>query len=97
MDVNSVPPIVHEVLRSPGRPLDSKTRDFMETRFGYDFSNVRVHTDDKAMKSTQLVDAKAYTLGNKIVFGVGQYSPKTAGGRFLLAHELTHVVQQDLL
>ncbi|MGD8405173.1 MAG: DUF4157 domain-containing protein [Anaerolineales bacterium] len=92
--VSEVPPIVHEVLRSPGRPLDGKTRAFMEPRFGHDFSGVRVHTDVKAAKSTQAVNALAYTVGQDVVFGAGQYDPRKSTGQRLLAHELTHVVQQ---
>jgi hypothetical protein len=88
------PPIVHEVLRSPGSPLDTQTRSFMEPRFGHDFSRVRVHTDAKAAESALAVSAAAYTVGADVVFGAGTYAPATAGGRRLLAHELTHVVQQ---
>jgi hypothetical protein len=89
-----VPPIVHEVLHSSGQPLDASTRSFMETRFGRNFSNVRVHTDDKAAKSAQAVNAHAYTVGRDIVFGSGKFAPQTNEGRRLVAHELTHVVQQ---
>jgi len=91
----AVPPIVHEVLRSPGQPLDSGTRDFMEPRFGHDFSQVRIHTDKRAAESAYRVNALAYTVGREIVFGTGQYQPNTSVGRRLLAHEMTHVVQQD--
>jgi hypothetical protein len=90
------PPIVHEVLGSPGQPLDQATRAFMEPRFGHDFSQVRVHTDARAVESTGGVNALAYTVGQDVVFGPGQYAPKTSEGRRLLAHELTHVVQQSL-
>jgi hypothetical protein len=141
-----VPPIVHEVLRSPGQPLDAETRAFFEPPFGHDFSQVRVHTDtqpahqtgsklsrpsepseqeaeqvarsiqsvapaqpkgphydfsevrihadDHAAASAQAVHALAYTVGRDVVFGAGQYAPHTTEGRRLLAHELTHVVQQ---
>jgi hypothetical protein len=89
-----VPPIVHEVLSSPGQPLDPKTRSLMEPRFGHDFSQVRVHSDAKASESAQAVNALAYTVGQNVVFGAGQYTPSTAKGSHLLAHELTHVVQQ---
>jgi hypothetical protein len=89
------PPIVHDVLRSPGHPLDKSTRDFMEPRFGQDFSNVRVHTDTRAAESAQAVDAKAYTVGNNVVFGPGEFAPGTHEGQKLLGHELTHVVQQS--
>jgi hypothetical protein len=143
------PPIVHEVLRSPGEPLDATTRAFMEPRFGHDFggvrtsasrisqsdftvapandplereadqtaenalrtqfsspsarstqwpradfSRVRIHTDARAADSTSAVNAKAYTVGQDIVFGSGRYTPDTDVGRKLLAHELAHVMQQ---
>jgi hypothetical protein len=90
----SVPPIVGEVLRSPGRPLDSDTRAFFEPRFGLDFSGLRVHTDERAARSAEEIDALAYTLGNQLVFGRGQYRPDTSEGRRMLAHELAHTVQQ---
>jgi hypothetical protein len=92
--VHDVPPIVHEVLRSPGQPLGAATRAFMEPRFGQDFSAVRVHTDAQAAESTQAVNALAYTVGTQLVFGRGQYAPETSKGRQTLAHELTHVIQQ---
>lgn len=88
------PPIVHEVLRSPGQPLDSATRAFMEPRFGFDFSGVRIHTDDNASESTKAVNARAFTVGRNIVFGRNQYAPVTHSGRELLAHELAHTLQQ---
>jgi hypothetical protein len=141
----AVPPIVHEVLRSPGRPLDAATRSFMESRFShdfsqmrphaapqaaglaigpaddsyeqeadrvadsimqskpsqeasanpqYDFSHVRVHDGARAAESARAMRASAYTVGNNIVFGEGQYSPGVTAGQRLLAHELTHVAQQ---
>ncbi len=89
-----IPPVVHEVLRSPGQPLDRGTRAFMEPRFGYNFSQVRLHTGAKAAESARAVNALAYTVGHQIVFGNSQYAPETAKGRELLAHELTHTVQQ---
>ncbi len=89
------PPIVHEVLRFPGQPLDPATRAFMEPHFGHDFSRVKVHTDAKAAESARAVNALAYTVGRDVVFGGGQYIPGTTLGRKLLAHELTHVVQQS--
>lgn len=89
-----VPPIVHEVLNSPGQPLDLNTRAFMESRFGHDFSQVRVHTDTKAAESAWAVNALAYTVGRDVVFGTGQYAPHSTEGRRLVAHELTHVIQQ---
>lgn len=88
------PPIVHEVLNSPGQPLDAQTRSYFEPRFGHDFSKVRVHTDATAAESTQAVNAIAYTVGRDIVFDAGRYRPETKEGSTLLAHELTHVAQQ---
>jgi len=139
----TVQPIVRDVLRSPGQPLDADTRTFMEPRFGhdfsqvqidrttplmtktdltisqpgdqgeqeadrmaeqvmrgskhaqsYDFSQVRIHTDTQAAESARAINAVAYTVGRHIVFGSGQYAPGTTAGQRLLAHELTHVVQQ---
>ncbi|MEK6321046.1 MAG: DUF4157 domain-containing protein [Acidobacteriota bacterium] len=90
-----MPTIVPEVLRAPGQPLDAATRAFMEPRFGHDFSHVRVHTDARAMESARTVNALAYTVGNNIVFGGGQYAPGATSGSRLLAHELTHVLQQE--
>jgi peptidoglycan hydrolase-like protein with peptidoglycan-binding domain len=88
------PSIVHEVLRSPGQPLEAATRSFMEPRFGHDFSGTRVHADPAAAESARAVDALAYTVGHDVVLGHGQYAPQTTAGQRLLAHELTHVVQQ---
>jgi hypothetical protein len=90
----AVPPIVHEVLRSPGQPLDEQTRAFMEPRFDHDFSRVRVHTDARAAESARTVGALAYTVGSHVVFGAGAYAPGTHRGRVVLAHELAHVFQQ---
>jgi hypothetical protein len=92
--VPGVPPIVHQVLGSSGQPLDAGTRAFMEPRFGHDFSQVRIHTEDQAQRSAKAVDALAYTVGSHVVFGSGQYSPDSRNGRKLLAHELTHTIQQ---
>jgi Domain of unknown function (DUF4157) len=93
-DSEGVPPIVHEVLRSPGEPLDAETRAFMEPRFGHDFSRVRIHADGRAAESAGMVNAKAYTVGREIVFAAGQFQPGTRTGQHLLTHELTHVAQQ---
>jgi len=89
-----VPPVVHQVLKSPGRSLDDRTRTFMESRFGRDFSRVRVHIDARAAESARAVNALAYTVGRDVIFGAGRYAPNTRTGERLLAHELTHVVQQ---
>ena len=94
-EISEVPPIVHEVLRSPGQPMDAATRDFMESSFRYNFSKVKVHTNSKAAQSAQAINALAYTVGRNIVFAPGQYVPTTPSGKLLLAHELTHVTQQD--
>jgi hypothetical protein len=88
------PDIVHQTLLSDGAPLDAATRDFMEPRFGFDFSRVRVHTDPRASASADAIQAFAYTVGRDVVFRSGTYQPGTHTGRRLLAHELTHVVQQ---
>ena len=145
---HQAPPIVHEALRSPGQPLDGKTRAFMEPRIGHDFSRiqvyppaslsgsagltlgrpndrleknaeamaerithlpasladesydlsrVRVHTDARAAESARSIHANAYTVGRDIVFNQGQYAPHSGRGAQLLAHELTHVVQQEAM
>lgn len=92
--VDTAPPIVHDVLRSPGKPLDGATRSFMEPRFGRDLGDVRIHTGAQAATSARAVHARAYTVGRDVVFAAGRYQPETEGGRWLLAHELAHVVQQ---
>jgi hypothetical protein len=88
------PPIVDDVLRSPARSLDPQTRAFMEPRFGHDFSRVRIHADPGASHAANAVQAQAFTFGSDIVFGSGKFAPSSLAGRKLLAHELTHVVQQ---
>ncbi len=88
------PAVAHEALRSPGQPLDAATRTFMEPRFGYDFSAVRVHADGKAAESARAMNARAYTVGSNIVFSAGAFAPGTEAGQRLLSHELAHVVQQ---
>jgi GH24 family phage-related lysozyme (muramidase) len=90
-----VPPIVDEVLRSPGRPLDPDTRAFMEPRFGHDFSRVRVHTDGRAEESARAVNALAYTVGRDIVLGSAHSGLGHSIQRHVMAHELAHVVQQS--
>jgi hypothetical protein len=83
-----------QALRGGGRPLPDATRSFFEPRFGDSFAGVRIHDDSRAQTLARAVDARAFTLGPDIVFGAGQYAPDSAGGRQLLAHELTHVIQQ---
>jgi hypothetical protein len=89
-----VPASVGRTLGGGGNPLDAATRGDMQRRFGHDFSAVRVHHDGAAAQSARDMGARAYTAGSHIVFGAGQFSPGSQGGRWLLAHELTHVVQQ---
>lgn len=91
---SGAPPIVHDVLANNGQPLETGTRALMEERFGYDFSQVRVHRDAQAAESARAVDASAYTVGSRIVFDSSRYAPETPEGKRLLAHELTHVIQQ---
>jgi hypothetical protein len=92
--VNTAPASVDQVLASSGRALEPRLRQDMEQRFGHDFSRVRVHTDTAAEKSARDVNAHAYTVGNNVVFGQGKFAPGTRLGQQLIAHELTHVVQQ---
>src|SRR5262249_4466479 len=90
-----MPASVDDTLASPGRALEPALRHDMEQRFGHDFSRVRVHADSLADRSTQDVNANAYTAGSHVAFAAGRYSPETDSGRRLLAHELAHVVQQS--
>jgi hypothetical protein len=83
-----------KAIKGGGRPLAESERAFFEPRFGYDFSRVRVHTDSKAAELAQAVDARAFTVGQDVVFGAGQYAPRTNSGQHILAHELVHTVQQ---
>ena len=91
---SAAPSIVHDVLSAGGRSMDSETRSFMEPRFNYDFSKVKIHDNDLAAKSASSINALAYTSGNNVVFNSGQYNTNSDSGKRLLAHELTHVVQQ---
>jgi len=90
----TAPPVVHEVLRSPGQPLDAATRAFFEPRFGRGFSDVCVHVGAEAAASARAVNALAYTVGHDVVFGENHYGPRSPEGKRLLAHELAHVAQQ---
>jgi hypothetical protein len=90
-----LPALVEQVLQSSGEPLDEQVRTEMEARFGHDFGRVRVHTGPQAAASAKAISALAYTAGHQIVFGAGRNNPYTPDGRQLLAHELTHVVQQS--
>jgi hypothetical protein len=95
VSLSAAPASVNQILASSGRPLDTSLRQEMEQRFGRDFSQVRVHTSSAAEQSARDVNANAYTVGNDIVFNTGRFAPSTNAGRSLLAHELTHVVQQQ--
>jgi hypothetical protein len=85
---------VDGALTSSGRPLEGSARRSMEARFGYDFSGVRIHDDARAAETAAAIDAAAFTVGEDVAFAAGRYDPRTAEGRRLLAHELSHVVQQ---
>lgn len=89
-----IPAAVQQVVASPGHPLDSSTSTLMSSRFGRDFGAVRLHTDAAAAASARAVAARAYTVGQDIAFGAGQYRPGTGEGQRLIAHELQHTVQQ---
>jgi len=93
-ETSTAPASVDRVLASGGRPLDPALQRDMGQRFGRDFSRVRVHSGAAAEQSAREVGAKAYTVGYNIVFDRGRFAPGTHEGRRLLAHELTHVVQQ---
>lgn len=93
-DAGFAPPSVSRVLSRPGSMLDDATRSYMEQRFAFDFSGVRIHLDNQAADSARDVAANAYTVGSSVVFNRGKYQPDSAAGRKLLAHELAHVVQQ---
>jgi hypothetical protein len=91
---NEIEQKIDPIKMSQGSPLDSSTREFMEPRFGFNFDDVRIHTDSNASKANASINARAFAMGNDIYFNDGEYDPKTTKGRTLLAHELTHVVQQ---
>jgi hypothetical protein len=93
--LGAAPASIDQALASPGRPLEPTLRQDMEQRFGHNFSRVRVHSDAAAERSAQDVNAHAYTVGHDIVFNAGWFAPGTHEGRRLIAHELTHVVQQS--
>lgn len=92
---DTAPPLVHDVLRSAGQPFDPRTRAFFEARYGRDFANVRIHTETAAEQAASSVSARAFTVGDHIVFGSGAFEPASRAGRQLIAHELAHVVQQS--
>src|SRR6185295_8434198 len=78
-----------------GRTLDTDTKDFMESRFGADFSGIKIHTGNEAAQMSRDIQAKAFTTGHDIYFNEGQYQPHSSEGKNLLAHELTHTLQQS--
>jgi hypothetical protein len=94
-ETTSAPASVERALASPGQPFEPGLRQEMEHRFGHNFSRVRVHLGAAAERSARDVNARAYTVGDNLVFGAGEFKPETPQGRRLLAHELTHVVQQQ--
>lgn len=93
--VGTAPMSVNHALAQSGRPLESSLRQDMEHRLGHDFSRVRIHTGPAAESSAREVSARAYTVGQSVVFNTSQFEPQSLSGRRLIAHELTHVVQQD--
>jgi hypothetical protein len=93
--VRTAPAIVEQVLSSPGEPLDVASRAFFEPRLGHDFSQIRIHSDSRAAESARSIQALAYAVDRDLVFGSGQFAPRTPAGRQLIAHELSHVVQQN--
>ncbi|MFO7632404.1 MAG: DUF4157 domain-containing protein, partial [Caldilinea sp.] len=90
----AAPPSIHSALRTPSRPLDEGTHRLMQHRLGRRFDQVRVHANAQAATSAQKMGARAYTIGQHVVFGAGQYAPTLTTGRALIAHELAHVAQQ---
>src|SRR5687767_1783366 len=90
----AAPPIVEEALAAPGRALEGPVREQMEGHFGQNLGAVLLHTDALAAASARAVGAEAYTVGRDVGFGQGRYRPQTSEGMRLLAHELTHTVQQ---
>lgn len=91
----AVPGTVPKLLQQPGAPLPAEVRRFFEGRFGHDFSKVRIHTGREADETSKALQARAYTAGDHIVFANGEYNPGSTEGKRLLAHELTHVIQQS--
>src|SRR5262249_30250787 len=92
---NRAPSFIQQTLSSPGEPLNTATREAMENHLGFDFSHVRVHHDARAAASAESLQARAYTATPNLVFGEGQYRPGTPAGDRLIAHELTHIAQQQ--
>jgi hypothetical protein len=95
LDEEPASPVTDVVGRGAGRPLEPEVRGVMEERLGHDFGSVRVHTDHAASESARAIHAQAYTVGTDVVFQSGRYQPDTPAGQHMLAHELTHVMQQS--
>jgi len=95
LDDEPASPVTDVVGRGGGRPLEPEVRGLMEERLGHDFGGVRIHTDHAASESAHAIRAQAYTVGTDVVFQSGRYQPDTPGGQHMLAHELTHVMQQQ--
>ena len=93
-EVDEPSPVRDVIASGGGAPIENSTRGFMESRLGHDFGDVRVHTGAQADHSARSINAQAYTVGTDIVFRSGVYQPDTPTGQRVLAHELTHVVQQ---
>jgi hypothetical protein len=93
-EVSAATSAVEATLARPGQALDPSTRQWAESRLGHDFSEVKIHQNAAAAHSAASIGARAYTSGQDVVFGAGEFSPDSESGRYLLAHELTHVVQQ---
>ena len=91
----SITPVVQEVLHSPGRSLDPSVRSYMEPRFGHDFSQIHIHTSSQADQANKQLQSRAFTCGQNIAFRQGEYDPVNNKGKMLLAHELTHTLQQN--
>jgi hypothetical protein len=89
-----IPSLVGEAAQTPGRPLDPEVYNVFASRFGYDFSRVRVHADERSAEANRSIGARAYTIGNHIVFGANNYAPDTEAGKRLICHELVHTLQQ---
>ena len=87
--------IINDALNSPASHLDSQEQAYMNDKLDYNFSNVKIHTNETAAKSATALNANAYTIGQDIIFSTGQYNPKTTPGKQLLTHELVHVIQQQ--
>jgi Domain of unknown function (DUF4157) len=94
-NIGGLPSVIKGTVRTSGQPLDAATRSDMESRFGQNFNQIRIHNDAQAAASAEAVNAAAYAVKRDIVFNTGRYAPQTEKGKYLLAHELAHVIQQE--